>query len=161
MKKNRLKRSDSDSSLVSDKIMQLYAIIIDLLNVSCIINESVVISFVVYVVRIARARSVRTLPRAPASREWKHLQHTLEEEREREREKGGGESFVTRILSFFTSSSLPEPLVFPRTWLRSQPGSGTSASGFRTMSLGRIWPTPRPGWSTRKPATCSPRCRWP
>ncbi len=113
---------------------------------------------------------MHTLPHATASsRLWKHLQHvhthpqTLEEERERERgrEKGGGESFATRIFSFCTSSSLSESLVFLQTWLRSQPGSGTSASGFRTMSLGRIWPTQRPGWSTLKPATCSPRCRWP
>ncbi len=125
---------------------------------------------------------MRTLP----SGVWKHLQHvhthphTLEgereregegerereREREREEERGrkgerGGESSATRMFSFFTSSSLPQSLVFLQTWLRSQPGSGTSASGFHTMSLGRIWPTQRPGWSTLKPATCCPRCRWP
>ncbi len=104
-------------------------------------------------------RSVETPSTRPHS-----STHTRGKERERERERKGergGESSATRMFSFFTSSSLSQSLVFLQTWLRSQPGSGTSASGFHTMSLGRIWPTQRPGWSTLKPATCCPRCRWP
>lgn len=47
-----------------------------------------------------------------------------------------------------------------KTWLLSQPGSGTRGFGCHTTSPGRIWPTQLPGWSIPKLDTCWQLYRW-